>query len=303
MKIAICAALYEAGRPYLADFTASVGAAAAGRPVRFVGAVDGLVNAPDALADLAARLDVRLVEVPPGHTPAGVRRAMLAAAQASGADILVFADMDDMLAADALDLHVAALADADFSYGDLTLTDAAGKALGRRFFAGADVPDRIDGAGAIAGRNFLGFSNTAVIASRLTPVALMVPEDIVAADWWFFTMLALAGLKGQKTAAPVAAYRMHDANTLGAGAPRTRAQAIAQADALVRHYQAFRADPAMAARLGRAVELRARLGAATEPAFAAATAAPDDRHGIWFDGLARLAARLDARPRVAVAAH
>ncbi|MCZ6452761.1 MAG: hypothetical protein O6909_00845, partial [Alphaproteobacteria bacterium] len=94
MKIAICAALYEAGRPFLAPFVEALRAAAAGRDVVFVAAVDGLRDAKEALAELAGRLDIIIVDVAPGHTPVGVRRAMLAAGQASGADVLVFIDMD-----------------------------------------------------------------------------------------------------------------------------------------------------------------------------------------------------------------
>ncbi len=77
MKIAICAALYESGRPFLAGFKGAIRAAAARRDVGLIAAVDGLSDAPAALADLARALEVVTVEVPPGHTPAGVRRQML----------------------------------------------------------------------------------------------------------------------------------------------------------------------------------------------------------------------------------
>ena len=149
MKIAICAALYVSGRPFLADFiralrgAASQGAALA-HDVIFVAAIDGLENSGDALADLAGQLDIISVDVPVGRTPAGVRGAMLTAGQASGADILVFIDMDDVIAPQGLDRHLDALARADFSYGDLELIDARGHRLGRRFFDHARVPDRVE---------------------------------------------------------------------------------------------------------------------------------------------------------------
>lgn len=289
MKIAICAALYEAGRPFLVPFIDAVGAAVAAYDALFVAAIDGLRDCDSALAGLPDRLDRLTVEVPPGHTPAGVRRWMLDAAAHSGADVLVFVDMDDVIAPTAIDNHLAALAAADFSYGDLELIDAAGQPLGRRFFDGARVPERVGDLAAICDRNFLGFSNTAVRADRLSPVALTVPDDVVAADWWFFTMLVLGGLRGQRTAAPVGAYRMHGANALGAGGPRTIAEVIGQSEAMLRHYRAFAAQPALAGRAAAVENLLAAVHGVPADDVAARLDGLDRDTGAWFETISRLA--------------
>lgn len=296
MKIAICAALYEAGRPYLAEFVEALRAAAAGRDVVFVAAIDGLRDAKEALTDVAERLDVVTVEVSAGHTPAGVRREMLTAGQASGADVLVFIDMDDLIAPDALDLHLGALREADFSYGDMDLIDGAGHSLGRRFFDNAGVPDRVGDVTAIRDRNFLGFSNTAVRTGRMAPVALTVPEDVVASDWWFYTMLLLGGLHGKKTTAPVASYRIYDANILGAGAPRTAMDAIGQTEAMLRHYRAFSAHPALRARADETARVLSKLCNAPERELTEKLAATGDAGGAWFEGIGRIAENLSAGP-------
>lgn len=300
MKIAICAALYEAGRPFLAGFTEALCAAAAeggvAREVVFIAAVDGLLDAEEALANLAEHLDIDTVDIPAGHTPAGVRRAMLAAGQASGADVLVFIDMDDLIAPGALESHLGALREADFSYGDMDLIDVSGRGLGRRFFDGAGVPGHIDNIAAISDRNFLGFSNTAVRTSRIAPVALAVPEDVIAADWWFYTMLLLGGLSGRKTAGPVAAYRIHDANTLGAGTPRTVTGAIGQTEAMLRHYRAFSAHPALGARAEQTEQVLAKLRNAPERELAEHLGVWGNDGGAWFEGIARIAENLSAAP-------
>jgi hypothetical protein len=254
----------------------------------------GLQEADAALADMAESLDIITVDVASGHTPAGVRRAMLAAGQASGADVLVFIDMDDLIAPGALASHLDALREAEFSYGDMDLIDSAGRPLGRRFFDDAGVPGEVDNVAAISDRNFLGFSNTAVRASRIAPVALTVPEDVVAADWWFYTMLLLGGLHGKKTAAPVAAYRIHDANTLGAGAPRTATDAIGQTAAMLRHYRAFSAHPGLGARAAETEQVLAKLRSASEQELTSQLGASDDEGGAWFEGIARIAENLSA---------
>ena len=140
MKIAICAALYESGRPFLDEYVAALRTAAEGRDCLFVAAIDGLKNPQEALADLAEHLEIVTVDVPAGHTPAGVRCAMLAAGQRCEVDVLVFTDMDDLIAPRGLHSHLDALADADFSYGDMELIDVSGHRMGRRFFDGAGVP-------------------------------------------------------------------------------------------------------------------------------------------------------------------
>ncbi len=303
MKIAICAALYESGRPFLAAFVDALRAAAERHDVVFVAAIDGLSDATAALADLTRALEVVTVEVPPGYTPAGVRREMLSAGQASGAEILVFIDMDDLIAPEGVDRHLAALAEADFSYGDLDLVDAAGCGLGRRFFDHANVPDRVDDVVAVSDRNFLGFSNTAVRTNCIAPVALAVPEHIVAADWWFFTMLLLGGRRGRKTAGLVASYRLHDANTLGAGAPRTVAEAIGQTEAMLRHYRAFAAHPALASRTAVTEQVLAKLRDAPAQELVAHLASPDAEFGAWFEEIGRLAANLNTAPLTGAAAQ
>ncbi len=303
MKIAVCATLYEAGRPFLADFLAGLRAAAAGRDVVFVAAVDGLAEPQEALAPLAGHVETVSVEVPEGHTYAGVRRAMLAAGQRSGADVLVFIDMDDVLAPDGLDRHLDALLDADFSYGDMELIDADGTSLERRFFDHAAVPGEVEDIAAIRDRNFLGFSNTAVRTTRIAPVALIVPDGIVAADWWFFTMLLLGGLRGKKTAAPVASYRIHGANALGAGAPQTVADAINQAEAMLRHYRAFSALPALAQRAVETEEILAKLRCVPGEEPTANLGAPLESAGAWFESIGRIAKTLAAPALDAAAAQ
>jgi hypothetical protein len=293
MKIAICAALYEAGRPFLADFVEALRVATVGHDVVFVAAVDGLENSSEALTDLAKDLDIVTVDVVPGHTPAGVRGAMLTAGHATGADILAFIDMDDVMAPRALDRHLVALSGADFSYGDLDLVDVSGRNLRRRFFDNARIPDRVDDVAAIRDRNFLGFSNTAVRASRISPVAMIVPEDVVAADWWFFTMLLLGGLSGKKAPGTVGKYRLHDANTLGAGAPRTVLAATGQGEAMLRHYRAFSAHPVLAERADETERVLEQLRRAPAREIEAYLAASRGEGGAWFEGLDGLAVALD----------
>lgn len=284
-RFAVCTALYEAGRPYLAAYRAGLRAAVAGTESRLVLAVDDFAT-PDAVIEALREIcPVTAVAAPVGATPAAVRQCLIAAGLDTGAEILVFADMDDMLAANAPRLHADALADADISFGDLDLIDARGEFLRRRFFDGVDIPRHVSGPADLAGRNFLGLSNTAVRAAALPEEALHIPADVVAADWWLFTTLLRAGRTARRTMSSVAAYRLYGGNTLGAGVPATRAELRRAIDIALRHYRAFPATVALAARRGRLEALSQRIEAAPDAQVAAALNACTGRPGVWFEFL------------------
>ncbi|MEP4379407.1 MAG: hypothetical protein ABJ215_05100 [Alphaproteobacteria bacterium] len=287
-RFAICTALYEAGRPYFDAYTAGLRAAVSGADVCLVLAIDDF-DAPDPLiAALREICPVMTIKARDAATPAQVRRTLLMAALETGADFLIFADMDDMLAANAPGLHEDALAmgsGADISFGDLELMDTRGEYLHRRFFDGVKLPRHVDDPAALAGRNFLGLSNTAVRAASLTEEALHIPADVVAADWWIFTTLLRAGRTARRTMSPVAAYRLYGGNTLGAGVPATRAQLDRSIEIAMRHYRAFPATRELAARHGRLETLVQTLSGSSDTQAAAALNACAGRPGVWFEFL------------------
>lgn len=296
-RIAFCVALYEAHRAFLPAFMAGIRAAARGHDACLVGAVDDLIDPSHTLAGLADILSLKLTRCPAGSSPASIRRIMLSQAVYSGADVLIFADMDDMLLANAPNSHITALAEADFSYGDLCLMDAQGHDLKRRFFDGVDVPWSVADVADLQRRNFLGLSNTAIRTDCLPAAAFHVPDDIVAVDWWLFTTLLLAGRRGARTAAPVTRYRQHDVNTLGAVPPATPDALKQRYVIMQRHYRAFRAIPGMAARLSEIDERLERLAGMPPGMVAARLSALRSRSGVWFEGLDEI----DLEPAAAVA--
>jgi len=284
-RFAICTALYEAGRPYLAAYTAGLRAAVAGTDACLVLAIDDFDAPEPVIARLREICPVSTVRARDGATPAQVRRCLITAGLATDAEILIFADMDDMLAANAPGLHRDALADADISFGDLELIDACGEYLHRRFFEGVEIPRFVDDPLVLSGRNFLGLSNTAMRAAALSEEALHIPPDVVAADWWLFTTLLRAGRTARRTMSPVGAYRLYGGNTLGAGVPTTRAELQRAIDIASRHYRAFPATRELATRLGRLETLTQSLSGSPDTRIAAALTDCAGRPGVWFEFL------------------
>ena len=91
-NIAVCTSLYEAGRPYLDAFIAGVNSACGGHDAMLVAAVHGLDEPKAALAALDGSIAIRLEKAPATASIAEVRRLMLLAAAACGAEILVLVD-------------------------------------------------------------------------------------------------------------------------------------------------------------------------------------------------------------------
>lgn len=297
-KTAICVTLYEEGRPYLDDFLRAVRTASQGREVILVAAVDGLRDAAIALSVLEPDIQVLRVSSPGGLSPVAMRRIMLTTGYTSGAGTLIFIDMDDVLAPDALALHAAALRDADISFGDLKIVDQGGACSGRHFFDAASIPDRLRDAVPLRARNFLGFSNTAVRAANIPADALAIPEGVVAADWWFFTSLMLGGCRAQKTSAPVASYRLHPGNILGAGVPADPAQALSQACAMECHYRAFPRNEDFVALAADTKRRIAALDRMPRGVLAERLYAMRGQPGVWFEHVGHLLANgeLSSKP-------
>lgn len=297
-QIAICSALYEAGRPYLRAYKSGVRAATYGENAILVLAIDDLAD-PGPVGDaLSEFCPVTMVRAPAGASPATVRRSLIRAACDSGAGILVFADMDDMLAPAAPGLFRDALAEADFAYGDLEIMDETGEPVGRRLFDGAGVPWRVESLDTIARRNFLGFSNTAVRTASIPEEALHMPADVVAADWWFFTTLVLAGRTGRRVPGAVSHYRQYPGSCVGADGPKSPATLRRMIDIACRHYRAYPGTPALVRHRHALEDLRETVQAMPDWQLGPAVAAMQGRPGVWYEPLWQLAATADEHPAV-----
>ena len=291
-RVLVSTVLYETGRPWFGAYAEGLRAAAAGSDVTLLLAVDDFVDAAAAAAPLADALAVQMVDAS-GGTPTAVRRRMLERVRATEVEAVVFFDMDDVPLADAFARHFAALDKAEISYGDMHLIAEDGAVGERTFFAGAKVPARLATTAPITGRNFLGFTNTALRRSALTAEACAVPDGVAAADWWLYTTLIDGGCRARRTTAPVAAYRTHRGNLLGAR-PDPSPTALARRCRIARqHYAALPPTPARRRHDDALARLEARL-ARPDPALARLAERVCARPGVWFDDITRLAGALAA---------
>ena len=302
LGIAVCTVLYESARPFAASYIEALGSAVAAvdGAVQMVFAVDDFTGAERAFMPLRDIGPARFCQTRSGANMAEVRSTLLHAAAGSDVDVLAFTDIDDMLLPDGLRRHVEALQGADFSYGDQIPIDEVGSVIGPPFMAGADVPWRLSDPNELLRRNFVGFSASAVWRRRVPERLLSIPHQVVAADWWFYTMLLHEGRRGARTSGPVVAYRSHQSNLLG---PRPRATIEGmerRCDIVRRHYSALPPDPVIATHDDAMVRLLAELrrdGSETATRLRRACDAP----GVWYEDIWRMASLMDKQEKEPVA--
>lgn len=293
-KVAICTSLYEAGRPYLDAYLQGVRSVSKVHDITFVAAIHGLDAPEKSLAPVEDVAEVRIVHVSLDAGIPEVRQQMILAGIQCDVECLMLTDMDDYLLPASASAHLAALTDADFSYGDMKLIDADGKVQGRTFFQDVEVPDRLlpgSEATMIMRRNFLGFSNTAIRKHCVDPAWLKIPDGLVSVDWWFFTKLMQRGYRGAKASGTVTCYRTYDGNILGGLPDPTLSAVRRRVDINRRHCAMFAKDPAFAARCLELDALERWLGQENDETLAEiekACAQPS----VWFDDIARLTDRV-----------
>lgn len=292
--VLVCTALYEAVRPFLPSYISALRAAAAQTDtgIRALFALDGFSRPEDALQNLGTGIQRYYVDAS-GTSPAGVRKRLVGAALEISSPVLVFTDADDMLEPRAFDLHLEALQRGDFSFGDQRHVDMDGCLMDRTLFDGMN-PGSVAGISMLLDRNFLGFGSTAVWRHRVTARAADIPSAVVAADWWFFSILILDGLIGAQTTEPVVRYRQHPQNLLGPRADPNLTAFLSRCRVARLHYQHL-PIPEAVARLN-AIE---RTIAAIEREPSAWTGVIEracQETGVWFEDVWRVARPFLALP-------
>ncbi len=174
----------------------------------------------------------KVIEVEQGKTPAEIRFQGLSFALDNHYDYLIFSDTDDYFSENRVGDSIAGLKEYDFVYNRLrTVTDGGGEG---REVLGA-YPPGCAGYESILERNLFGLSNTAVTVKVLE--GIYIPGELIAVDWWIFTILLLRGCRGGYVKDAVTYYRQSDDNTVGMGRLLTEERLKLEIEAKRLHYR------------------------------------------------------------------
>ncbi|NQV81455.1 MAG: hypothetical protein HQ495_12945 [Alphaproteobacteria bacterium] len=286
MHLTICFAAYEAGRDFIAEWSAGALRAARSSDVTvdFLCAVDGLNGADEVIGPKLPGMKVRFESVnEPG--PVSARRTLISTGVTLTSDVLMFSDIDDVLRIGAIDSHLRALSSADFSFGDVLPFPSVDGRSRPTLFADADVPVNLRDWRTLLHRNFVGLSALAIRRNKV-PIHLdQIPDYVIAVDWWLATQLLLAGLRGRQADQPVCYYRTHGKNTLspldgGGGVARF----VSEVDIMLRHYKALPRTREGDECLSRLTGVADTIGALSSQTLEPALAKHYGPGTLWFEG-------------------
>ncbi|MBY0540223.1 MAG: glycosyltransferase [Campylobacterales bacterium] len=156
--------------------------------------------------------NLNIIELQYTDTPAKNREYGINYCIDNNYDILIFGDSDDYFESNRVEKSIEFLKKNDIVVNDLSLFDKNGvyeeKYLSQRL-KNLDVIDFEF----IKDKNIFGLSNTAIKLNGLQKV--LISNDLIAVDWYLFSMLLMEGKKAVFTNETVSYYRQYQQNTVG----------------------------------------------------------------------------------------
>ncbi|MFT6986708.1 MAG: sugar O-acyltransferase (sialic acid O-acetyltransferase NeuD family) [Psychromonas sp.] len=160
---------------------------------------------------------LNIIELLPAGNIAKNRQALIQFSKLNNYDIAIFGDIDDVFSRDRVEKSVKALKNVDIVVNDITSIQA-GKVIDKFIYSHRLCDKQLIPLEFIKDKNVFGLSNTAVNLKNIPFELIQFPNELIAVDWYFFTLLLLNGAKAQFIVDTVTFYRQHDENTIGIGA-------------------------------------------------------------------------------------
>ena len=126
---------------------------------------------------------------------------------------LIFSDIDDYFSNNRISLSVRELEEYSFVFNEISLINQNGGLLKENYLHQISVLKYVDSFSHILDYNCLGLTHTGVNLELIDN--FYIPEDIIAVDWWVFTILLLNGATGKYVDNATTYYRQSDNNMVG----------------------------------------------------------------------------------------
>lgn len=160
-------------------------------------------------------LNIKYIELDSVYKPAQIRELAIKKVK-DRYDYIIFSDVDDFYSKNRIENSIKILQDNDFCYNNMFIVDAKGRNIcDNPFFLNKSNPQILNSFEQLLVKNCCGLSNTAINLKRVNLDFLFIPENLIAADWWIFSVLLLKGYSGCFLADAYTYYRQHDSNLVG----------------------------------------------------------------------------------------
>lgn len=156
---------------------------------------------------------LRIIEIEFNDTPAKIRELGIKQALSRGYKAIVFGDADDYFAHNRVEVSKTLLERFDIVVNDIELVNARGEQLIKGYLSKRIKNKQVVAPDDIRDSNFMGLSNTAVRTELLE--GLEINRELIAVDWFIFSVLLKKGSKAVFTSETETFYRQHGGNTIG----------------------------------------------------------------------------------------
>lgn len=174
-----------------------------------------------------------ILDVPDGLNPAQIRLLGMKYARENDYQNLIFSDADDFFSNNRVELSVDGLHENDFVFNEIIPVDRRGRLIPANF---SPYTEKIQFTyKRILDYNLLGMGNTGVRTDLTRD--FYIPEDIIAVDWWLFTVLLLTGAQGKFVDGATTFYRQTDENIVGMKKPLDKERLLLGIHVKATHYR------------------------------------------------------------------
>lgn len=173
---------------------------------------DGIEN----FCSIKNQYDLNIIEVQHQSFPAENREVGINSIKMRNYEYLIFCDADDYIENNRIEINTNLLRKNDIICNDINLVDKRRNCIKQNLLA-EFMGDTYYTTNEILSKNYLGFTNTAIKTSLLKNIDIEFNNEIIAVDWYFFTILLLQNpnAKIYFTNKTSTYYRQYEQNTIG----------------------------------------------------------------------------------------
>jgi|GEM_PF-70679 len=156
----------------------------------------------------------RIVEIEPQGSIAKNREKLISEIVSRGYEMAVMTDADDVSSINRIERSLALLKRYDLVINDLDICYPDGSVaknyVSKRVRSGSEIEIHD-----ISKLNFAGLGNTSFRVSIVSRMNVDFPDDLLAVDWYFYSLMMMSGAKAIFDSVSSTSYRQWSANTVG----------------------------------------------------------------------------------------
>jgi hypothetical protein len=177
------------------------------------------------------KINNQIISILNNQTSAQIRQFGINYAIENNYKIIIFTDTDDYYSQNYVESLMFGLENNDFVYSNIVPVDNNGITINNYF----SLPHETKRYEQIIKYNYVGLGCSAVKSAIIREIN--IPSDIIAVDWYLYTILLLNGFAGKLVEIASVYYRQHYNNTVGGLKQLDRVRLLKGIDIKEKHYR------------------------------------------------------------------